>query len=362
MRKVLVTGAGIAGITCARLLAESGFEVTLIEKTSQIGGACIDEYNEYGINIHKYGPHILRINSKTVYNFLTEFDSFSHFQHKVLSYVDGNFYQFPINSKTMSEFVDEKTSKEILQSQITHNKPKKDFESFMIQKIGVTLYNKFYKGYSEKQWQMPGNELNGSLGDIIPIRINSDDRYFTHKYQGVPLHGYHYLFQNMINHKNIKIFLNANEKLYRELDLYDFHIYTGKLDEFFDKSLGELNYHSARFEYKTLYKESYQPTAVVNYPNDYDFLRITEYRKFMELYEGPYTTIGIEYSERYGVPLYCVPNEKNNDLKDKYYDLVSKLNKTYFVGRLADYQNYDMGTVVSKCFSLITDIMDKEEL
>ena len=250
---VLIVGAGISGITAARILAEKGKKVLLVEKNSVIGGACRDEFSEEGINIHLYGPHIFRTSSKCVFDFVSRFAEFSDYQHRVTSYVLGNYCEFPINLNTLNKLFDKHTIDNVLNKLRNLSTEGDNFEEILKNKLGDELYSLFYKNYSMKQWLTEPFNLIPQTAEIIPIRENIDDRYFSDVYQGIPKKGYSYMMNQMLTHNNIKILLNTDFKEIQEHISFNWLVYTGRLDEFFDKSEGELEYHSVRFDLEKTY-------------------------------------------------------------------------------------------------------------
>ena len=353
--EILVVGAGLAGATAARLLAEAGKKVLLIERSKHIAGHCHDCRNENGITIHTYGPHVFRTNNKKVWDFVTCFSEFHYYQHKVLSYVDGRFVPFPINRDTICEVfginiatyeVEEFLEKEVKRSK--YNAPPKSLKDAVVSQVGERLYELFFKNYTLKQWGKDPEELLPEVVKRIPIRTNRDGRYFSDKYQGIPKNGYTKMVENMLDHKNIVLMIGIDYFEVKDLFSPELTVYTGELDRFFDYSFGKLEYRSLRFELKTYDMEYYQPVAVVNYPNDYDWTRITEYKHFLNEKNNK-TTICFEYPLASGEPYYIVMTKENMEKREKYMNEVKKLEKTgeyIFVGRLAEYKYYSMEQVI----------------
>ena len=359
---VIVVGAGLAGATSARLLAEAGKKVLIIERRRHIGGNCYDYKNEYGITIHKYGPHIFHTNSSRVWRFVNRFSRFRYYQHRVLSYVDGKYVPFPINRDTVVELfgldlsasdVEEFLKKEVERSKFSD--PPRNFEDQVISQVGERLYEKFFKGYTIKQWDKDPKELSADVAKRIPVRSSRDDRYFSDKYQGIPIHGYTKMVEKMLDHENISILIGVDYFEVKEEMKADLTIYTGELDRFFDYSFGKLEYRSLEFEFVTYDMEYYQPVAVVNYPNDYDWTRITEYKYFLDE-KSPKTTVSYEYPKSEGEPYYVVLTEENMKRRDRYIKEVEKLEMSgeyIFVGRLAEYKYYNMDQVIERVMEKI---------
>lgn len=352
---VLVVGGGLAGATAARLLAEQGKSVLVIEKRKQIGGNCFDFMNEHGITVHLYGPHIFHTNNKSVWDFLNRFTKFNSFQHQVLSFAEGRLIPFPINRDTICDvygvdipvdqvhaFLDKEVQK------ATFNNPPENFRDAVVSQVGQRLYDLFFKNYTKKQWEKEPEELSAEIANRIPIRENRDPRYFSDKYQGIPVHGYTKMIENMLDHPSISLMLNCDYFKVKESILADLTVYTGQLDYFFDREHGSLDYRSVDFQFETLEIETYQPAAVVNYPNDYDFTRITEF-KHMTGEKNNATTLCYEYPAAEGQPCYVVISKENMAVRERYLKEVAALEasgKFLFVGRLAEYKYYNMDQVV----------------
>ena len=351
--KIKVVGAGLAGATAARLLAESGHTVMVYEQRSHLGGNCFDEKTEEGITVQKYGPHIFHTNDKLAWDFCCRFTAFIPYQHRVLSYVDGQFVPFPINRDTIcqlfgvqlsisevEDFLKAETEKTLLPAEPTN------FREAVIGQVGEYLYTKMFREYTRKQWQTEPDNLAVEIAGRIPVRFNRDNRYFTDKYQGIPQGGYTEMIRNMLDHPRIEMFLNKTYK--PDDEAQDFLVYTGRVDEYFGMKYGELNYRSVRFEFET-HEGVYQPVGVVNYPNDYDFTRITEF-KHLTGEKSDKTVILKEYPSSTGVPSYVVLDDKNEKLRDRYlHDVknMEKEKKALFIGRLAEFKYYNMDQIVS---------------
>ncbi len=358
----IVVGAGLAGATAARILAEREKKVLVIEQRNHVGGNCHDYKNEYGITVHSYGPHIFRTGNKNVWDFLNRFTKFNYYQHRVISYVDGRFVPFPINRDTIcqlfgidipSEEVENFLKKEVERSKFEF--PPKNLEDFLISQIGERLYEAFFKNYTMKQWNRPPKELLPETVARIQIRSNRDDRYFTDRYQGIPIYGYTKMVENMLDHDNISIMLNVDYSDLRDAIDAELTVYTGQLDRFFGYKYGKLEYRSLNFELATYDLEYYQPVATVNYPNDYDWTRITEYKHFLGERSSK-TTVCFEYPRTEGEPYYIVLTNENMEKRNKYMEEVKELEKTgkyIFVGRLGEGKYYSMDQVVESSASKI---------
>ncbi|MBV4428303.1 UDP-galactopyranose mutase [Clostridium tyrobutyricum] len=355
----LIVGCGFAGSVCARTLAERNKKILIIDKRNHIGGNAYDYYNASGIMVHKYGPHIFHTENKRVWDFVSRFTKWNDYQHRVLSYVDGKMMPFPINVDTINILYgtryDSQTIDGFYKSLKNENMDIKNSKDMIVSKVGETLYEKFFRGYTKKQWDLYPEELDKEVTARIPIRFDRDDRYFINKYQGMPLQGYTRLFENMLDHKNIKIMLNTDYFEIKDEVNYQNLIYTGPIDYFFNYCFGNLPYRSLEFVQETYNMECYQKVGTVNYPNDYDFTRITEY-KYLTRQKSPVTTIMKEYSKSEGDPYYPIPKKENNALYRRYEKESQELDNTYFIGRLANYKYFNMDAVINDALSLVDKI------
>ena len=352
MFKYVVVGAGLSGLTIAERIANCMSEdVLIIEKRNHIGGNCHDSYNEDGILIHNYGPHIFHTNHKEVWDYLSDFTKWHYYQHRVLSYIDGQLITMPITTETINKLYNLNLSnfdvEQFLSKQAEPISEIKNSEDVVLSKAGKDIYEKFFKNYTKKQWDVYPNELHQSVISRIPVRHNRDTRYFTNKYQGLPKSGYANMLLQMVNNPRIHIMLNTDYKdVIKDLN-YEKLIYTGPVDYFFDYKHGKLTYRSIRFEFETLNCSSFQEAAVVNYPNDYDFTRITEFNK-MTGQDSNKTTILREYPTWQGEPYYPYPTKECEDQYNLYKEECSKEDKVIFIGRLAEYKYYDMDATIKR--------------
>jgi UDP-galactopyranose mutase len=359
---ILVVGAGLAGSTAARILAEKGKKVLVVEKHKHVAGHCHDYKNEYGITVHTYGPHIFHTNNKKVWDFVHRFTEFHYYQHKVLSYAEGKLFPFPINRDTIKEIfgieIGTHEVKEFLENEVKKSKfnnPPKNFRDAVVSQVGERLYEMFFKNYTIKQWERDPEELSAEIAKRIPVRENRDDRYFSDKYQGIPKYGYTKMVENMLDHENISLLLGADYFEIKDIIKPELTIYTGELDRFFEYKYGKLEYRSLELELKTFDKENYQPVATVNYPNDYDWTRITEFKHFLNEKSNK-TTVCFEYPKSEGEPYYIVMTEDNMKKREQYMKEVEELEKTgkyLFIGRLAEYKYYNMDQVIEASMNKI---------
>lgn len=357
--KYVIVGAGLAGLTLAERIAnELKEKVLIIEKRNHIGGNCYDSYNEEGVLIHNYGPHIFHTNLKEVWNYLSRFTQWSLYQHKVLTYIDGQLIPMPITTETVNKLYNLNLSnfevEEFLKKQAKDIKEINNSEDVVLSKAGQEIYEKFFKNYTKKQWDVYPNELDSSVISRIPVRYSGDTRYFTNRYQGMPRHGYAKLCLRMVENSNIHILLNTDYKEVIDEIKYEHLIYTAPIDYFFNYKHGKLKYRSVRCEFETYTCNSYQEAPVVNYPNDYDFTRITEFKKLTGQ-ETHKTTILKEYPTWEGEPYYPYPVKACSEQFQLYKQECDKLDKVTFIGRLAEYKYYDMDAVVNRALDVFNN-------
>ncbi|GAB4339382.1 MAG: UDP-galactopyranose mutase [Candidatus Abyssubacteria bacterium] len=347
----LVVGAGLAGCVVAEQLATRGQRTVLIvEKRDHIGGNCYDYYDRSGILVHKYGPHIFHTNMRRVWEYLSQFTTWRHYHHRVLAYVDGMLVPIPISLDTINTLYGLNLSVAQLEEFLDarrQNTPGNNSAELVIGQVGEELYKKFFRGYSRKQWGMDPEMLDPSVCGRVSVRMNRDSRYFTDTYQGIPKHGYTEMIHRMVAHPNIRILLKTDYKEIIDSVSSDCVVYTGPIDYFFEYRHGKLPYRSLRFEFETLDKEFLQPVAQVNYPNDYDFTRITEF-KHLTGQSHTKTTVAYEYPTADGDPYYPIIAPDNLAAYEKYREEAERLESVVFVGRLAEYRYYNMDVVVAR--------------
>jgi UDP-galactopyranose mutase len=361
----LIVGAGFAGSVLAeRLATRSNKKVLIIDKRSHIAGNAYDCYNDDGILIHKYGPHIFHTNSKDVFDYLGNFTEWRPYEHRVLASVDGQLVPMPINLDTINKMYGLNLTsfqvEEFFQSVAEDVAEIKTSEDVVVSKVGRELYNKFFKNYTNKQWGLDPSQLDKSVTSRVPTRTNRDDRYFTDTYQAMPLHGYTRMFENMLNHPNIKIMLNTDYHEVVKFIPFKEMIFTGPVDEYFDFKFGKLPYRSLEFKHDTLNKEQHLAAPVVNYPNEHAYTRITEF-KALTGQSHPKTAIVYEYPQAEGDPYYPIPMPENAELYAKYKKAADETPGVHFVGRLATYKYYNMDQVVAQALTLYKKLTEKEE-
>lgn len=362
---IVVIGAGISGATLAERYAAHGYQVLVLEKRDHVGGNCYDYYNEAGILVAKYGPHIFHTNDEGVWKYVNRFAEWQPYEHRVLAKVDGKLVPVPVNITTVNTLfdLDLRTEEEMKAWLATHQVPNaqpQNGREAALARVGEVLYTKIFKNYTRKQWDKWPEELDASVLNRIPVRTTFDDRYFADTYQALPVGGYTKLFENMLSHPNITVKLETDFfDIKDQIKGFQKMFYTGPIDRFFEfkKDVQEkLEYRSLRFEHETLDQESYQGHAVINYPNEEQFTRIVEY-KFLTGQRHPQTTIVKEYSTAEGEPYYPVPNPRNRQLYAQYQKRAARLKNIYFVGRLANYKYFNM----DEAFKNALDLFDRLE-
>lgn len=353
----LIVGAGFAGCVLAeRLAAAAGKRVLLIDRRPHVGGNAYDHYDEAGILVHRYGPHIFHTNAPDIAAYLSRFTAWRPYEHRVLARVDGMLVPIPINLTTINRLYGLELRPEQVEAFLdARAEPVADVrtaEDVVVGRVGRELYEKFFRGYTRKQWGVDPSELDRSVTARVPTRTDADDRYFGDSFQKMPLHGYTRMFENMLDHPNIKIMLNTDHREIEGEVAYDQLIYTGPVDEYFDFRYGELPYRSLRFEHRTVDREWHQPVAVVNYPNpEVPYTRVTEY-KHLTGQKHARTSLTYEHPAADGDPYYPVPRPENAELYRKYRKLADATPDVHFVGRLATYRYYNMDQVVGQALAL----------
>jgi UDP-galactopyranose mutase len=358
----MIVGAGFAGSVLAERLASVAHKkVLLVEQRDHIGGNAYDYYNHEGILVHKYGPHIFHTNSRKVYDYLSKFTEWRPYEHRVLASVDGQLVPLPINLTTINTLYGLQLSCGQLEDFYNARAEKLDkirtSEDVVISKVGKELYEKFFKGYTHKQWNLDPCQLDASVIARVPIRSNKDDRYFTDTFQAMPLHGYTQMFVKMLSHPNIKIMLNTDYKEIMNVIPCHRIIYTGPIDYFFDYCYGKLPYRSIEFKFESMNKEVHQPTGTINFPNEHPYTRITEF-KYLTGQVHPKTSLVYEYPTDEGDPYYPIPRPENKVLYEKYQSLTEGMTNTFFTGRLATYKYYNMDQVIAQSLALFDRLVN----
>ena len=359
----LVVGSGLYGAIFAHEANKRGKKVLVIDKRPNIAGNIYTEEVE-GINVHKYGAHIFHTNNKEVWQYITQFAEFNRFTNSPVANYKGELYSLPFNMYTFNKMwgvvtPEEAAAKIEEQRQEIKGEPK-NLEEQAISLVGRDIYEKLIKGYTEKQWGRPCNELPSFIIKRLPVRLTFDNNYFNALYQGIPLGGYTKMVENML--EGIEVRLNTDYlENKEELDsLADKVVYTGPIDAYFNYKLGTLEYRSVRFETEVLDKPNFQGNAAVNYTDaETPWTRIIEH-KWFEFGTQPKTVISREYSSEWKLgdePYYPVNDEKNGALYAEYKRLADTEKNVIFGGRLAEYRYYDMDAVIASALKKSEEVL-----
>jgi len=348
----LIVGAGFAGSVLAERLARvADKRVLLIDKRSHIGGNAYDHYDESGVQVHRYGPHIFHTNAREVFDYLSRFTEWRPYEHRVRGVVEGQEYPFPINRDTLNQLygleLDEAGAAAFFERVREPRDPVRTSEDVVLNSVGRDLYEKFFLHYTRKQWGLDPSELKAGVAARIPVRTDTDDRYFTDTFQAMPQHGYTRMFEAMLDHPNIRVELGVDFEDVRRRGTFAHTVYTGPIDAYFAHCHGRLPYRSLRFEHEHLPDTlRYQSVGTVNYPNDHAYTRITEF-KHLTGQQHAGTSIVREYPQADGDPYYPVPRTENELLFKRYEAMAEKESGVTFVGRLAQYRYYNMDQVAA---------------
>ncbi len=361
----LVVGAGFAGSVLAERLARVlGQRVLVVDKRPHIGGNAYDRHDDHGVLVHPYGPHIFHTNSAEIFDYLSRFTDWRPYQHRVLASVDGQLVPIPINLDTVNRLYGLRlTSFEMagfLESVAEKREAIATSEDVVVCKVGRDLYNKFFRGYTRKQWGLDPSQLDASVTARVPARTNRDDRYFEDSFQAMPRHGYTRMFERMLSHPNIRLMLSTDYREIANLVPWRHMVYTGPIDAFFDFRHGRLPYRSLEFRHVTLPQERFQPVGTVNYPNEYAYTRITEF-KHLTGQQHPCTSIVYEYPRAEGDPCCPVPGAENTALGRRYEGEAEAQEHVTFVGRLATYRYYNMDQVVGQALAAFRRLQQRLE-
>ncbi len=376
----IIVGAGFAGSVMAeRIARKCDKKVLIIERRNHIGGNCYDCKDENGILIHKYGPHLFHTSDKEVFSYLSDFTQWDEYHHKVLAFIDGKKVPIPFNFNTLYELFPHSLAERLEQKLLGRygyntkvpilELKQEDDEDLKF--LAEFIYEKIFKNYTAKQWGMKPEEIDAAVTARVPVYIGRDDRYFTDRYQALPKSGYTKLFENMLQHPNIKLMLNTDfkevlhfDKEGKKIHLFNQEfrgklIFTGMIDELFDFEYGELPYRSLDLKFETKDVEQFQEAATVNYPNDYDFTRITEF-KHIHPVKSKRTTILKEYPQPYRVgqntPYYPIFTEENQKKYQKYFIYAKQFENLVLLGRLAEYRYYDMDDIVKRALEVFEEV------
>jgi UDP-galactopyranose mutase len=362
----LVVGAGFAGsILAERLAAGSRKKVLVIDKRPHVAGNAYDHKDSAGVLIHRYGPHIFHTNSQEIVSYLSRFTRWRPYEHRVLACLRGVHVPMPINRTTVNTLYGlnlqtEEETQAFFASRAEAVATIRTSEDVVVSKIGRELYERFFRGYTRKQWGLDPSELDKSVTARVPTRSNTDDRYFTDSFQCMPADGYTKMFENILDHDNIELMLGVDFEDVRNDVVYDQMIYTGPVDEYFDHRFGPLPYRSLEFRHETLDQAWFQPVGTVNYPSeDVPYTRISEYKHLTGQAHAK-TSITYEFPRAEGDPYYPVPRPENQALYKKYEALALQTPDVHFVGRLATYRYYNMDQVAGQALAAYRKILERE--
>jgi len=376
---VIVVGAGFAGATIAREKAEQGKKVLIIDKRNHIGGNMYEKNDSNGVRIHLYGPHIFHTNNKEVFEYLKKFSEFFLYEHKVLGKINNKLVPIPFNYTSLEMLYEKKTADEIkenVEKEFPSSKKVSilelvNSENKIVKEFGQFVYKNVFENYTAKQWGTTIDKIDKSVINRVPVVLGYDDRYFNDQYQYMPINGFTEIFENMLNHENITIELNTNikEKLYLDFEnsktffedkefLGEMY-YTGAIDELLNYKYGLLPYRTLELKFEQYNCDNYQPNSVVNYPNDEDFTRITEFKYLTRQEVKDNTTILKEFSAQYDInnekfadPYYPITNDANLELYNKYKKDLESFNNIILCGRLAEYKYYNMDAVIGRALEI----------
>ena len=380
MEKTLVVGAGLSGSTVARLLAESGESVIVIDKRETIGGNAYDYQDKNQIIIQPYGPHIFHTNHKEVFEFLSRFTDWTEYKHQVVAKIGKNkFVPVPFNLNSLEMVYDKDKAeriKKVLIEQIGMGNSMPVLKLFEhknqeIRELAHLIYQLVFYSYTKKQWGLKPEELGETVMNRVPVKISYDNGYFSDKYQYMPENGFTQMISNMLRHPNIQLKLGVDAKKEIALENGKIYlggqefkgklIYTGCVDELFDYQFGALPYRSLRFRFIRKRTNSFQPNAVVNYTVNKRYTRISEFTKFT-CQQKDCTVIVKEFPKPFrkgkNIPYYPIPIEKNQEHYLKYLELAKGYKKLYLLGRLANYKYINMDVAVKNAMDLAKSFVE----
>jgi len=382
MFDTIIIGAGFAGSVLAeRLATQNNKRVLVIDKRRHIGGNCYDRYDDHGVLIHQYGPHLFHTDNKSVFDYLSQFTQWRPYQHEVLGFIDGQKVPVPFNLNSLHALLPESLATSLEKKLIERfgygmKVPileLREIDDAELKFLADFIYEKIFVNYTAKQWGKRPEEISAEVTGRVPVFISRDNRYFQDKYQAVPALGYTRIFENMLNHANISVLLNTHFNDVFNLDLdsgamqlmgSEFKgelIFTGLIDELFEGRFGELPYRSLDFQFEHLPCDQYQEKTTINYPNDYDFTRITEFKHISQQTIAG-TSIVKEFPQDFerdnplrNIPYYPIFTDENKAILDRYIAFAEKFERVTLVGRLAENRYYDMDDIVARALQVFDD-------
>lgn len=354
-----MVGAGLSGLTIAERCASLGHEVLVIEKRDHIGGNCFDFRTPSGQMVSRYGPHTFHTNDEEVWQYVNRFGTWRPFEYQALSNVDGKLVPVPVNIITVNEVfgLELRTEDEMatwLRNNTTVVESPKNSEEAAVSRIGRVLYEKMFKLYTKKQWDIWPVDLDASVLTRIPIRTNFDNRYFTDKYQALPVEGYASICQNLIDEARIQVLLNCDWNVYKDrARQFSKIFFTGPIDSYFEGRFGDLQYRSVRFHFEQVEGKTAQRAPAVHYPQNEEYTRTVDYKYFYPN-DLEHTIVAKEYPTWEGEPYYPVPNSRNHDIYERYRVLAIEAESEglFFVGRLANYKYFNMDQAIRNALDL----------
>jgi UDP-galactopyranose mutase len=357
---VLVVGAGFAGaIMAERIATELNLRVLVVDRRDHIAGNAFDERDEQGVLVHRYGPHLFHANNERIVRYLSRFTDWQPYEHRVRAWVDGQLLPVPINLETINTLyglnLDATAMERWIAARAEPIERVSNAEDAVVARMGRDIYERFFRGYTSKQWGLEPAELDASVTARIPLRCSNEDRYFTDAFQALPRQGYTAMFRRILDHPLIDVCLSTDHLTAREIVGAAHTVFTGPIDEYFGHCFGKLPYRSLRFEWHTVPTPGGQPVhpvGQINYPSaQVPYTRLTEFRHFSAP-SGPLaSTIAVEYPSASGDPFYPVPAPGNRDRYAAYERLASQQEDVTFVGRLARYQYLNMDQVVGQALA-----------
>lgn len=363
---VLVVGAGFAGSVVAERLASAGRSVLVIDRRPHVGGNAYDQIDAAGVLVQRYGPHIFHTNSEQIVDYLSRFTEWRPYEHRVLAWVRDRLVPLPINRTTVNalfgtRFTTDEQVEAFYAERAEQRSPARTSEDVVVGRVGRELYDLFFRGYTRKQWGLDPSQLDASVAARIPTRTSTDDRYFTDRFQAMPLHGYTRMFERILDHPRIDVRVGTDLAGLGGAADHETVVYTGPIDDYFGRRFGPLPYRSLRFEFETIDSPCVQPVGTVNYPNEaVTYTRITEFHHLTGLMLDR-TTIVREYPQADGDPYYPIPRPANAVLYERYRALADAEPNVHFVGRLATYRYYNMDQVVGQALVAARKILEGAE-
>lgn len=358
----LIVGSGLFGAVFAHEAKKKGKKCLVIDKRNHQGGNVYCEQVE-GINVHKYGAHIFHTNDKEIWDYVNQFVEFNRYTNSPVAFYKDEVYNLPFNMNTFQQLWGVRTPEEAqnkIEEQVKASgiKDPKNLEEQAISLVGIDIYEKLIKGYTEKQWGRKATELPAFIIKRLPVRFTYDNNYFNDKYQGIPIGGYNKLIEGLLDGIEVRLEVDFFAQREEFTQIADKIVFTGKIDEFYNNQFGNLEYRSLKFETKTLDQANFQGNAVINYTESkIPYTRIIEHKHF-EFGTQKKTVITYEYPDEWSLgkeSYYPVNDDKNNAIYNQYKSLAEKDKNVIFGGRLAEYKYYDMHQIIGSALKKSKD-------